>query len=222
MKRLALITLSLISVFALMACGSDEEVVAKVNDEAITEAEWQTNVDMMKQQYQQQYAQFGQEIDFESEEGEEILEMIEEQALESLIQQEVLVQKAEEAGYETPEADIDEEMDAMAEQYGSEEEFDQILEDNNFSRESYRELLEDQFTIDAYINDEVSIEVSDDEIDEFYEDYVSQFEDQEEEPEDKEDIEDMIIEQIEQEKQQEAVQDIIDDAKETYDIERFI
>jgi len=218
-KWILIIPLALLFVGTLAACGSDDEqtVVATVNGEEIYENEWQQTVDQMTMQY----TQMG--MDLESEEGQQMLEMIEEQALDSLIQQTAVVQYAVEEGVSVSDDEIQEEIDAMIEQHGGEDEFESVLEQNDHTMDSFRDFLYDELTIEAYLDEYLDeVEVSEEEINEYYEGYAEQFEDEDEEPEDLEDIEDEIINQIQQEAQQEQIQTLIETAMEDAEVERKI
>lgn len=216
-KLFLIVPLMFLLIGTLAACGDDEEVVATVNGEAIYESEWQQVVDQMTMQY----TQMG--MDLESEEGSEMLEMIEDQALESLIQQTAVVQYAVDEGTKVNDSDIDGRIDEMIAQYGGESEFEAVLEENDYTMDSFKDYLYDELIIETFLDDYLDdVDVSEEEVKEYYEEYTAQFEDEEEDPEDLEDIEDQIVNQIKQESEQEQIQFIIELAMEDAEIERKI
>jgi len=217
-KILFMIPLLFLLIATLAACGSDDETIATVNGEEIMKSDWEDMVEQMSMQYEQ----FG--IDLESEEGAQYLQMIEEQALDTLIQQEALLQAAQGAGIEVSDETVNEEIDALVEQYPSEEEFEAALEEHGYTEDEFFDFMKEELVVQEYIEDQQSdIEVTEEDLDELYEQYKAQFEDsEEEEPEAFEDVKDDLEQQAKQQQEQEQFQTIVEQAVEEADVEILI
>jgi len=217
-RFLLIVPLALILIGGLAACGDNgDEVIATVGDEEIMESEWQDTVDQMSMQYEQ----FG--IDLDSEEGAQYRVMIEEQALESLIQQAALVQVAKSEGIDVSEETLDEELETFIGQYPSEDDFHAALEENGYTEDDFREMLKEEMIVEQFIDQQIDdVEVDQEDIEERYEQYVGEAEAQGEEPEPFEEIEDQLEEQVVQEQEQEQIQVIVEDVLDQVEIERHV
>lgn len=223
LKKLRLVLPLLLITLLLTACG--EDAVATVNGEEILESELNASVDQMVSSYEQ----YG--FDMESEQGQQMLVQIKTQALENLIQQEFLMQAAKAAGYEMSDADLEAEIDAIKSQFSSEEEFEEALEANGFTLESYRKRLKAELMISEFFQSQIEDkDVSDEEIQTYYDDYVASLEEQNEELDEEEqkdipeleEIKDDIEQQLIQEDRQAKIQDIIGQLMDDAEIERLI
>lgn len=215
-KFLMILSIGFVLMFAA-ACEEDAEPVAIVNDEEILEKEYELMVDQMKQPYKQQG------MDFEGEQGEMMLEQIESMALETLIQQEVIIQQAEADGHSVSDEEIDEKFEEAKAGFQTEEDFEEALEENNYTEETFRSFLADELLIEAYLDAEIDeVEISDEDIEEAYEEYKKNMEEHEDDPEPLEEIEDKLEEQIIQQKEQELINEHVEGIKEDSDIERLI
>ncbi len=143
------------------------------------------------------------------------MELTEEQALEQLVSEMVLSQKASEEGFDSNIDDAEAMMSAQLAQMGMTlEDYKQELEAQGISYEDELNQLIKQISIQNYLNsifeDEV-FDVSEEEIAEYYEMYVEYYSTQEpdEEIPTLEELEPQIIFEIEQQKQQEAMEDFI-------------
>ncbi len=177
------------------------EVVAKVNGEKITSDEVTSVQEMFNQQ--------GQQIS-------------DEEALDQIINQKLIVQKAKKEGYtvsaEEAEKVIEEQL-AMQEM--NLDEFKDKIADQGLSYEEQLEYMKEELAIQNYLENEIGeevLEVSDEETDEFYQRY------QEEQPEDEEmpsfeELEPQIIALLQQQKQQEAINGLIEELRQTAQID---
>lgn len=200
--------------------GNDEvegSVVARVNGEAILEAEYEQNVQQMMMQYQQMG------IDFNTEQGQMMLQQIRAQALESLIRNVVLKQAAEDAGYEASDDAIDEQVQTLVDTQfgGNEAEFESALAQANMTRSDYEETVAEQIVVESYLEAEIDPEpVTEEAVEAAYDQYVDQLEQQDQDPEPFEEIKPQLTEQVKQQNMQQAEQAHVDELIESSDIER--
>ncbi len=224
-KKLLLVLPLLMLMLLITACGGRDTVVATVNGEEILESELDASVDQMVSSYEQ----YG--LDMESEQGQMMLVQIKTQALENLIQQEVLMQAAEEAGYTVSDEELDTEIGGIKAQFTTEEEFEEALEANGFTPESYRKRLKAELMISEFFQAQIETkEVSEEEIEASYNDYVEQLEEHNEDAEEEEireirefdEIKDDIEEQLIQEDRQAQIGELIETLMAKADIEHLI
>ncbi len=224
-KKLLLVLPLVMLMLLITACGGRDTVVATVNGEEILESELDASVDQMVSSYEQ----YG--LDMESEQGQMMLVQIKTQALENLIQQEVLMQAAEEAGYTVSDEELDTEIGGIKAQFTTEEEFEEALEANGFTPESYRKRLKAELMISEFFQAQIETkEVSEEEIEAYYNDYVEQLEEHNEDAEEEEireirefdDIKDDIEEHLIQEDRQAQIGELIETLMAKADIEHLI
>lgn len=170
--RIVLLATFSVTVAVLGACQERSvEAVAVVEGETITRSDLDKELAAVKSQY----AASGQPL------SDEQLAQYEGEVLENLITKTALLAYATERNVSTSSEEIQEEIDRIAEQFGSEEGFIEALEAQGFTEESFREELEVGMTIDTLINKEVLSEydVSDEEIADFYESNMQYFQTEE-------------------------------------------
>lgn len=224
-KKGLVLLIGLLFMLTLSACGNDEEtteepedsVVATVNDEAIYESEWQQAVDRTLSGYEQQG------IDFETEQGQMIVEQVESQALEQLIHQTVLYQQAEANDFTVDEDAAQAELDSIKAAYESDEAFAEALEANMFTEQELIDMFEIELSINAYLESQLEeVTVTELEKIEFYEEYKAQSEEQGQSVESYDTVEDQIEQQLISNKEQEQISAILESLIEESDIERNI
>lgn len=235
MKKFGLLTLVVAVAIAGAACSQETETpapeaaqeemavdaVATVNGEPITQERFDKQLDQFRAMYEQQG------LDLEAEENAEMLTQIENSALNQLVQEEVLLQAAEEAGVETSAEEVAAEIEAMKTQFGTEEEFNTILEDIGMSLEDLDQMVNVQMTIDRYLADAVeAIEVTDERVQESYDEYVAYMDAQEvpegEEPQEVpafEEVKEALRDQIASQEQETAIGEHISSLMEESTIE---
>ena len=242
-KYFALPFLMLVLVAGLAACNDDEdqeenndnedttseiapdEVVATVNDEEILAEEWLMLSDSIAQQQMMQLQQAG--INPESEEGKEYVEQIEkgaeDQALEQLIQQEAILQKAKTADFTVDSEDIDAKYEETKGQFETEEAFETALENNSLTKESYKESIEEQLLTQNYLDENMdSVEVSNEDVQKAYDEYKTRQENQGGDVQAFEDVEQQIRESLKREEENRQIQKIIQSVMDETDVERLI
>jgi len=208
--------------------GGTDQQAAIVNDTGISMEEFENTVDRTKVFYEQQG------IDFEGEEGMEILEQIRQQVIDSLVQQEVLLQNAKEKGYNISEEQINEEVDLIREQYSSEDDYLTALEENGMIEEELKDMVASEMQIAQFIENEIpEAVIAEEEIQQMYDVYKMQYEAQmednsEEDAEEErpfpslEEAKPQIEAQLKQQKEQMQLEQMIEELMGNSDIEILI
>ncbi|HHW43057.1 MAG TPA: hypothetical protein GXX25_04485 [Desulfotomaculum sp.] len=144
MKRVAVLVVVLVTVLALLA-GCGPAVVATVNGTQITRGQLDEQVDAAKKMLEQRG------VDFSSKEGEQMLGMLRQQALEDLINQELLLQEAARQGLKPTPQKVAEEIKSLRSQYGLDDEgkFKQFLAANGLSEPRLNDMMEKNLAIRA-------------------------------------------------------------------------
>lgn len=170
LKRFLLLSMAflLIATTALTGCNNEkaENAVAKVNGEIISKTELEDYVS-----YQKKSAEMTQNIapdmwDTDAGGGKTYEDQLREMALEELITQEILIQKAEEKGIEVTEEELNKEIEKLK---GSEEDiknFNDYLEKLGIKEEYFKSIYKKGMVISKLMDE--SIEISDNEAKEYY------------------------------------------------------
>ncbi len=174
------------------------EVVARVNDEAITAGD----VTKLRVKVYESYR----------------VQISEEEALEQLIEETVLYQEAEQQGYAPTMDEAEQELEARVASSGrTMEDFEADLAKSGFSYEEYLQDFQRQLAINSYLDDAVQVpEVTELEARVFYENYKQESPEAELPP--FEQLKSEIMALLEQQKQQEATSLLIEELKEKADI----
>lgn len=146
------------------------DVVAEVDDEEITRDEFVTAYEGSYQQAAQQSQASGQEVDEDA---------VKEQTVETLVNTSLLVQQAEERGFESTDAEVDETLGELATSYGmgSADELLSALEEQGTEEDEVRAQVATQVKVDALLEDEAGdIEPTRAELREAYDTAVAQAE----------------------------------------------
>jgi len=93
--------------------------------------------------------------------------------LSNLVDQELLIQAATNAGVSVSDSDLDNQIETQIEQIGGEEEFESRLEENDLSREEVRSNLRNQLLVSQYVQQE-SGTTTDQQIQQLYDQYTAQ------------------------------------------------
>ncbi|GEL78613.1 SurA N-terminal domain-containing protein [Tenuibacillus multivorans] len=198
---------------SLTADLPEDEVVATVNGEEITNGELLQNETFVKQRYQM----FGMQ---------QSAEQIQQQALDQLINTELVLQSAEEAGIEPTEEEINTEYDNMISQLKEQNQTDdvsQIFEQAGTTEEEVRNDIRTQLTTEKYLDQNTEeVTVSDEEIQEAYDNYTAQLEQADQEPQSLEDMRGQLEQQVKTQKEGEQTQQLLDQLREDNDVEILI
>ncbi|PPA70200.1 SurA N-terminal domain-containing protein [Jeotgalibacillus proteolyticus] len=190
------------------------EVVATVNEEEITGEDY--NGALGQVQFQMQ--QMGQDPT-----SEEAAEQVKTQTLDTLVNQAILVQKANEGNHTASEEEINEEYTAFQEQYGGEEAFNELLEEQGLEEEVIKESIADTIIIEKYIDEAVPVdEITDEEIQEYYDQASASSEETGQEVPPLEEVREDIKSSLEQQQQQEKLMQHLEELKADSEIEYLI
>ncbi len=174
-------------------------LLATVNDEEITLEE----VSRM----QQTYAQQGQQLS-------------EENALEQVIDEEVLFQKAQYEGYDLNDTEAETTLETTLQQQNQTlETYKQYLQQQNVSYEQQLKTYKEQLSIQSYLDAALKgqdFTVTDQEAEAYYQSYEQQ---SSEEIPPYEDLKSQIIDYLKQQKQNEAINTLVQDLREEADIQ---
>lgn len=126
---------------ALPSCGSDPNLVAKVNGEKITRQELDFRLQMAKAQYQQSG------LDFTTEDGKRMLSELEKSVLDDLIWRSLIRQEATKRGLKVDDQRVNQFLDTIKKSYPGQD-FGQQLKQLNLTEDQFKEeiryrLLED-------------------------------------------------------------------------------
>lgn len=250
-KKLLLSIAAVAAAFSLAACGADgddadtddaaqsqeqgeqampepelddiPDVVAVVNGEEISGESFSENYESQYQQLTMQAQMTGEEPDQEE---------LKSQALDMMINSELLVAKAEDEGFSASDDDIDEYLDSMAEENGLEsaDALQEEFEAQGLSEDRVREDIQKEVLIEQVIDTIDIPEPSDDELQEIYDMQVEQLEamneqveeDQAQEVPSFEELEPELEEQAVAQKENEAVTELLEDLRDDADIETHI
>lgn len=146
------------------------EAVAMVNGEPIYEGPFQRMTDRMLIVYEQQG------LSFEGEEGEVMLQQIQDQTLQQMIQQIVLVQEANSLELEVPDEAVNAELDQIRSQFETDDDYQEALQQNLFTESELRDTLRMEMTIEVLLAHEMpEITVSEEELIAGYNAYEIQY-----------------------------------------------
>jgi peptidyl-prolyl cis-trans isomerase C len=155
-------------VFALAGCSEQEdEIAATVNGETISMTEVQRDIDQIKAQYTAQ----GQSV------SDAQLASIGRDVLDNLVRQMVLVQEADEYGITVDDGEIQEQLDGVRGQFGSDKEYEEALGQSGFTEESLRERITTDLRIRRLIEDRVfdELPVESEKVRSFYDENLAAF-----------------------------------------------
>ena len=178
---------------------TSDVVLASVNGEDIMSSEVEITMQM--------FMQYGQQVS-------------EEEALEHIINQKVLSQKAIQEGYALSREELQIEIENQLSMQGmSFQEYEQQLSMQGINMDEQMAEIKEDFAIQEYLSDVISeddIQVTEQEVLEFYEMYTLQ---SPEEVPPLEELEPQIIMSLEQQKEQEIIMDVLQNLRENSVIE---
>ena len=165
------------------------DVVARVNGEEITGEE-----------FQEAFMQFTQMMMMQGQQP-----LSEQEVLDQLINTRILEIRAEEAGIEVPDEDVQEQLDELAEQFGGQEELAQLLQQQGIDPDELEEMIRQDLRNAAFRDQVADVEVTDEEVQEMYEELreMGEFEEGE-----RADIQHIYIEGVTEEDREAGQQDI--------------
>lgn len=190
-----------------MELPAQDEVVVVVNGDEILGNVYNS----VARQLETTLAAQGHEI------SEETNELVKEQAMSVLVGNKVILQDAEEKGYEADETKVEERLEELKSQFETEEAMDKALAETGFTLDDMEGQLREQLVYEQYIAEEIQAgEVTDEEVKTAYDGFV---ESSEEEAPAFEEMEPTIRTSLEEQKTQEAVFARIEELKEDAEID---
>lgn len=147
-KVLSVISLLLILVFTISGCGS--KVVATVNGQNISEDELNTRLDQVA-------AMNG--YDLTSDEAKAILGLLKEQILESLIEEKVVLQAAEEKKISATKEEIEKEFNYIRDQFSDDKQYKDFLKERKFTEKDLKIYIKQQIILNKLF-DEVTKDIT--------------------------------------------------------------
>jgi len=197
----------------------EEAVLVTVNGDEITQGHYDTYIIQLKTLYKAQHG-----IDLDDPQHGDIASELQVRAMNDLIEQRALVQRSKELNLSVPSSSVDNQVQGIIEQQGSQEAFETFLEDRNLTREGLEILIEEDSLISKLYDEELSLEeitYEEEELTALYDRYVEQREEMGREPEPfeevEEDLKQSLIQRLRHEKQQDYIENLIDGS----DIEYF-
>ncbi|RKL67628.1 peptidylprolyl isomerase [Salipaludibacillus neizhouensis] len=194
------------------------DVVAEVNGEEIAKEEFVTTYEGQFQQIAMQSQMSGQELD---------QDQLKTQVAESMIGTELLIQEAENAGFEASQEEIDETLEELATQFQleSKEEFMTLMQEQGMEEEEIMTQLEMQVKVDQLIASEAGdIEPTEEELQEYYDQIVAQQEQMSDENSEEveipsfDEVKPEIEKQLKSQKESEVYQTLIERLREEADV----
>jgi parvulin-like peptidyl-prolyl isomerase len=167
----AALLLALVLLVPLLA-ACDKEVpagaIAAVGDGVVTQAEFDEIMEQAKAQFA---AQEGEGAPAFPEEGTAEYDQLKGSIVKYLVQNAIVEQNAEELGVSVSDADVDQRFTEIIAQVGSEKKLDELLEEQNVTREQLREQIAAQMLLDA-VREKVyeDVEITDAQAKEYFED----------------------------------------------------
>src|SRR6056297_13281 len=184
----------------------EKEKVAAVNSKIISEGELEARLEQLKVQTQTTSS---------------ITDQQKRQVLQEMIDEELLYQKAKQAGASTDSQEVEKQCQQTKNQFQNQENFQKALQENNLTEEDLKSNIERGIVLNQYIEQirqERDLEVTEEEIQNFYDQNIAK---QEGAPELKE-LKEQIKQELEQQKISGIIDQILSDFKEKSDIQTFL
>lgn len=212
-KTLKLFGVGILALAISAGCSnteSQEDAAAIVNEEVISVTKVNEKIENTKEMYSQQGIDVAQQ-------GEEFIEMLEEQVLNSLIDETLVVQAA--AEYPVTDEQVNEQVESIKAGFETEEQFNEVLEANNLTNETLLVELEKQLKVEQFFIENMNeVTVSEEELQEAF----NQISEMSEEEVDFEEVKPQLEQSVVQQKQQEEQQKLIEKLREDATIEILI
>lgn len=165
-----LVTLALSAVL-FTGCGvKNQNAIIKINDQAITQAEYEKLMDRSIGQ-----SPFGKMGDLKGNKDGFLYLMMEQNVVNQLIIKELLDQEADARGIKVTNKDVDEALKKTMDQMGGRDRLLEILKANNISIKDFREDLKSQVKMQKLADSAGKIEISDKDCEKFYKENPDRF-----------------------------------------------
>ncbi|WP_213423624.1 SurA N-terminal domain-containing protein [Bhargavaea massiliensis] len=189
----------------------EKKTVAVVNDEEILGSQYNNALASSQGQMQQ----MGQDPT-----SKEAAEQIKTQTIDSLVGQTLLLQEADEKGYQASESDINKKLDEVKGQFKTEEEFKAALKESGMDMKSLKAQVAQDIQLQQYVEKEVPVgEITDEEIQKTYDQFAEQGKAANQEVPKLEEMKPQIEQSLQQQKQQEQLVQQVEKLKESAKID---
>ncbi|WNF35152.1 SurA N-terminal domain-containing protein [Bacillaceae bacterium IKA-2] len=187
-----------------------EDAAAIVNDEVIT----LTELDVLVQNQLVMFEQQGMNM---SEQGDDMLDMLQESVLNSLISQKLVNQAA--ASYSVTEDEIDEQITLIKADFETEEQYNEALQANGLTHEILVERIEENIRLDKYFLENIAeIDVTEEDLEAMF----AKYSEQSEEKLNYEEVKPVLEKAVISEKQEKEKVKLIEELKEQANIKVLI
>ena len=188
-----------------------DKVVAVVNDEELKGEQYNAVLTSIQSQMQQ----MGQDPT-----SNDSAEQVKVQALDMVVNQTLLLQKAKEAEISASKSEIDENYSSFVAQFGDEKTMKEALKDQDMDEKSIKEIIAESIALEKYQDKVAPVEkVSEKEIKEYYNQATAQSKNSGQELPPLEEVSDEIKVMIEQEQQQKKLAAHVEELKADAEIE---
>ncbi|ASK61424.1 hypothetical protein CFK37_04160 [Virgibacillus phasianinus] len=185
-----------------------DKVVSKINGEEITGKEYNASYAQTKTLMNQ----YGQDVSD--------LENVKKQALNVIVEQELLKQEAKEQGIEVTDKEVQKQFKTIKEKNA--DQFKAVLDQYHLTEATYKDQLAFELTLQKYMKQEIKAEeITDKEVKEYYSKLKEQSKDAKTIPK-LEEVKDQIKGQLKQQKQQQQLQAKVEKLKEDAKIKHMI
>ncbi len=246
-KKLLLSIAAVAAAFSLAACGGEDEQPAEETPQSQEQGEQtmpepelenipdvvavvdgeEISGDAFAENYEAQFPQLSMQAQMTGEEPNQ--DQLKEQALELMINSELLVTEAQEQGFDASDEDVENYLSDMADANGldSADELMEELEGQGLSEERIRDDLHNQVLIDQVVQTLDTEEPSDEELQEMYDAQVAQLEsmneqldeEQAQETPEFEELKPQLAEQAKRDQENVAITALLEDLRDDAEIE---
>ncbi|MBM7599787.1 ABC-type glycerol-3-phosphate transport system substrate-binding protein [Virgibacillus halotolerans] len=246
MKKLMLLGLSLCLALVLAACGNDDDSAKKSDKKDDEQKQTEEQADPSEQAQEPVEITDKEKVDEKdpvvSVNGDEVkgdkynsiytqiktsmqqygqdvsdLDGLKDQTLDILVEQQLIKQDAADKGLEASDKEIESEYKSLKEENG--EQLTAVLEQFDLSEDDFKKQLADDIITNKYMDKELEVKVTDDEVKEYYDQLKEQGGD---EVGELDEMKDMIKDQLKQQKGQEELQAKVDKLKKDAKVDKLI
>lgn len=143
-KFLSVIGCAVIFTFLFTGCGQKVELAATVNGDKITKPELETRMKQIA-------ARYGYDLD--TDQGKEIADYLQEQVLQSMIEEKVILQAAAEKKITVKDEDVDAEFNKFKGQFSSDEEYKNFLTEGKYTEKDIKTYIKSGMIYDKLFAD---------------------------------------------------------------------
>ncbi len=172
MRGKKLLTVLAVSAVMFAGCGlKSHEAIIKVNDKAITQAQFDQIMD--RQAGSGMLAAMG--VDVKKDKNSFIYLLLKDRIVNELIVKSLLEEEINKRGIKVTNKDVDEAIKSIIDKVGSKEQLDSILKDNGISNSEFRSDLKEEVKMKKLAKELGNSSVSDAEAKKFYNDNINKF-----------------------------------------------